>query len=170
MLLTNGSKFWLGEQVTLNSGSLPDKRFSYIYEPEKLYIVKRKPLSGSFSGLTATVSKFQRDGAYKGSYSYNILVLDFGRRRTYWCDIQGAIDNNEIVNNLTKTIKPSSDKVARLAKLNKLLETGEITKEEYETLKAKLENEKEPSGGKKPETQKKPVNEKKPAKKSPIIF
>ena len=171
LLLPNGSKFWLGEQVTLNSGSLPDKSFNYIYEPEKFRIVKKKPLSGSYSGLTANITKFQRDGVYKGSYSYNIVVLDFGRKKTFWCDVQGALDNNEIVNNLRITIKPSSDKAAQLAKLKKLFDSGEITKEQYETLKSKLENgqdalnDKKPASEKKPASDKKIVTPKKPAKK-----
>ena len=170
LLLPNGSKFWLGEQVTLNSGSLPDKSFNYIYEPEKLYIVKKKLLSGSYGGLTANITKFQRDGAYKGSYSYNIIVLDFGRKKTFWCDVQGAIDNNEIVNNLPNTIKPASDKAAQLAKLKKLLDSGDITKEQYETLKSKLENGKDAQNVKKPVNEKKAAPSKKPAKNSPIIF
>ncbi len=164
LLLPNGPRFWLGEQVTLNQGSLPDRRFNFIYEPEILRIVKKKPLSGSFSGLTATISKFQRDGAYKGSYSYNIIVLDFGRKKTYWCDVQGALSSNEIVDNSTNNAKPATDKAAQLAKLKKLLDSGDITREQYETLKSKLENEKAPAD------EKKPVNEKKPSKKSPIIF
>ena len=171
LLLPNGLKFWLGEQVTLNSGSLPDRGFNYIYEPEKLRIVKKKPLSGSYSGQTATISKFQRDGAYKGGYSYNIIVLDFGRRRTFWCDVQGALNSNEIINTYVSDHKntannpgPATDKATRLARLKQLLDSGQITKEEYETLKNKLENEKAPAADHKP------IKQKKPAKNSPVVF
>ena len=33
LLLPNGLKFWLGKEVILSSGSLPDKSFNFIYQP-----------------------------------------------------------------------------------------------------------------------------------------
>jgi hypothetical protein len=140
IILANGAKFWLGEQVTLTSGSNPDKSFSFIYLPEVLHLIKKKSLPPDYAGKQATVRKFQKDGVYKGTYAYNILVLDFGDRdpRKYWCDVQGALDNNEIVNTFSGT--KGNDKDAKLAHLKKLLDSGEITQEEYETLKNKILN------------------------------
>src|ERR1700712_230403 len=74
LVMPNGSKFWLGEQVTLGNGSSPDKSFSFIYTPELYFIKKRQPLSAGFYNQQATIKKFERDGNYKKSYSYNILV------------------------------------------------------------------------------------------------
>src|ERR1700733_6251392 len=142
LVLPNGSKFWLGEQVMVGSGSLPDKTFSYIYVPEILHITKRKPAEASYSGQMATVKKFQRDGAYKDGYSYNILVLDFSDRRRYWCDILGAVNANEIIDNNAKNGQQES-KETRLARLQKLYSSGQITKDEYETLKSKILNERD---------------------------
>ena len=76
IILANGAKFWLGEQVTLTSGSNPDKSFSFIYLPEVLHLIKKKSLPPDYAGKQATVRKFQKDGVYKGTYAYNILVLD----------------------------------------------------------------------------------------------
>jgi hypothetical protein len=138
IILPNGAKYWLGEQLTLTAGSNPDKSFNSIYLPEVLHLIKKKPLPANYAGKPATVKKFQRDGVYKDGYSYNILVLDFGDRdpRKYWCDVQGALDNNEIVNTFSGT--KGNDKEAKLAHLKKLLDSGEITQEEYETLKSKI--------------------------------
>jgi hypothetical protein len=144
LVLPSGSKFWLGEQVTLASGSMPDKTFAFVYLPELLHITKKKPAEVSYSGQTATVKKFQRDGIYKNSYSYNILVLEFTDRRRYWCDIEGAISANEIVDNSAKKGQPEG-KEARLARLQKLYNSGQITKDDYETLRNKILNEKEPN-------------------------
>jgi hypothetical protein len=140
IILPNGAKFWLGEQITLTSGSNPDKSFSFIYLPEVLHLIKKKSLPPDYAGKQATIRKFQKDGIYKGTYAYNILVLDFGDRdpRKYWCDVQGALDNNEIVNTFSGA--KVNDKDAKLAHLKKLLDSGEITQEEYETLKNKIVN------------------------------
>ena len=154
IILPNGAKFWLGEQVTLTNGSNPDKSFNFIYLPEVLRLIKKKPLGANYAGKQATVKKFQKDGVYKDGYSYNILVLDFGDRdpRKYWCDVQGALDNNEIVNTF---IDPQgTTKEARLLHLKKLLDSGAITQEEYETLKNKILNSKDNNNNTKKDTNK----------------
>jgi hypothetical protein len=99
LILPNGARFWLGEEVTLGTGSAPDRSFAFIYTPEIMYLKKRQPLNPSYYGQKAIVKKFQRDGLYKKSYSYNILVLTFGDNKKYWCDVQAALDNKEIINN-----------------------------------------------------------------------
>ncbi len=132
IILANGAKYWLGEQITLTNGSNPDQSFSFIYKPEVLHLIKKKSLPPDYAGKQATIKKFQKDGVYKGTYAYNILVLDFGDRDPikYWCDVQGALDNNEIVNTFSGT--QGNDKAAKLAHLKKLLDSGKITPEEYQ--------------------------------------
>jgi hypothetical protein len=142
LVLPNGSKFWLGEQVTLATGSLQDKTFNFVFKPELPFINKRSPADANFAGQTGTIKKFQRDGAYKNSYSYNILVLDFNRSRL-WCDIQFAVSANEVVDNNNSKGGPADSKQARLARLQKLFDSGQITKDEYETLKSKILAEKD---------------------------
>jgi hypothetical protein len=97
LILPNGAKFWKGEEVTLGDGSASDRSFQYVYQPEVLHITKRKPAASIFSTRRAIIKKFQKDGEYKHSYSYNIIVLDFGDIRNYWCDVQNAVDSKELV-------------------------------------------------------------------------
>lgn len=159
LVLPSGSKFWLGEQITLKSGSLPNGTFNYIYYPIPLDIAKGKPLKAFYSGRTATIEKFEKDKSYKNSYSYNILVINFGDRKKFWCDVLGALSSNEITDPNGGAAKggPADSREARLAKLKKAYDDGDITKEDYESLKAKIMNEKDSSA---------------PAKKNdgPVVF
>src|SRR6202012_2299799 len=45
----------------------------------------------------AVIRKFEKDANYKHSYAYNIIVLDFGDKHKYWCDVRGALDNSELM-------------------------------------------------------------------------
>jgi len=135
LVLPNGLKFWLGKEVELSSGSLPDRSFAFIYQPELLYLKKKKPLNAGYAGQKATIKKFQRDGIYKGGYAYNIIVLAFAGGKTFWCDVQNALNSNEITGNRTEL---ETSKEARLLKLKKLLDDGDISMDEYKTLKNKL--------------------------------
>src|ERR1700743_1445104 len=97
MTLPNGAKFVIGQQITLGPGTNADKSYLFIYQPELLKITKKKYLDANNVGRVVTIKKFQRDGEYKGGYSYNILVLDMGGMRNYWCDIKYALRNGEVV-------------------------------------------------------------------------
>lgn len=96
LILPNGTKFWLNEEVTLGVGTAPDKSFNFIYEPGLYGVLKRKPLSASYYNKKAVIRKFEKDANYRHSYAYNIIVLDFGDKHKYWCDVRGALDNNEL--------------------------------------------------------------------------
>jgi hypothetical protein len=96
LILPNGAKFWLNEEVTVGAGTAPDKSFNFIYEPGLFGVTKRKPLSASYYNKKAVIRKFEKDANYRHSYAYNIIVLDFGDKHKYWCDVRGALDNNEL--------------------------------------------------------------------------
>jgi hypothetical protein len=96
LILPSGAKFWLNQEVTLGTGTAPDKSFNFIYEPGLYGVLKRKPLSASYYNKKAVIRKFEKDANYKHSYAYNIIVLDFGDKHKYWCDVRGALDNNEL--------------------------------------------------------------------------
>lgn len=97
LILPSGAKFWLNEEVTLGIGTAPDKSFNFIFEPGSLGIMKRRPLGAGYYSKKAVIRKFEKDANYRHSYTYNIIVLDFGDRHKYWCDVRGALDNKELV-------------------------------------------------------------------------
>lgn len=97
LILPSGARFWLGEEITIGVGTAPDKSFNFIYEPGLVSFLKRKPLGASYYNKKAVIRRFEKDANYKRSYAYNILVLDFGDKHKYWCDVRGAIDNNELL-------------------------------------------------------------------------
>src|ERR1700744_2530554 len=49
LILPSGAKFWLNEEVTLGNGTAPDKSFNFIYEPGLYGMLKRKPLSATYT-------------------------------------------------------------------------------------------------------------------------
>jgi len=119
LILENGSKFWIGEEVTLGTGLAPDKSFVYIYEsPASLKNIltiskKRKSIPVMYSGHAAMIKKFEKDGIHKKDYGYNIIVLQFVDGKQYWCDVQNALNNNEILSgqpNITLTSIPKNEK------------------------------------------------------------
>src|ERR1700744_3527616 len=97
LILPNGVKFWVNEEVVIGNGTAPDKSFNFIYEPALVSVLKRKPLGASYYNKKAIIRKFAKDANYRNSYSYNIIVLDFGDKHKYWCDVRGALDNKERV-------------------------------------------------------------------------
>ena len=110
LILENGTKFWIGEEVTLGTGLAPDKSFVYVYESptsiKNILSKKRKPIPILYSGHTCMIKKFEKDGNHKKDYGYNIIVLQFIDGKQYWCDVQNALTNNEILSNqqnLTQT-------------------------------------------------------------------
>jgi hypothetical protein len=134
LITSSGSKFWINEEITLGNGSAGDKTFEYVYEPG---MRRHKNLSQLFEGRKAIIRKFAKDGNYKKSYSYNILILDFGDKHKYYCDLPGALAHDEL-HDPGAVVADADGTEAKLARLKKAYDSGAITKEEYETLKSKV--------------------------------
>lgn len=69
LILPNGAKFWLNEEVTVGVGTAPDKSFNFIYEPGLFGMAKRKPLGASYYNKKAVIRKFEKDANYRHSYA-----------------------------------------------------------------------------------------------------
>jgi len=164
LMLGNGAQFYEGEEIILGAGSAPDRSFNHIFSSPGVFSSKHTPMSGEFNGKMARVKKFEKDGSYKKSYAFNILVLDMGNGKSFWCEVQGAFESGELIVpglNDRKTadlkmatakpdpppspeVKPTPDPkppvsiADELTKLKKLLDSGAITKDEYASLKKKL--------------------------------
>ena len=103
LILNNQAKFWINEEVSFGSGTMPDKTYSYIYEaPNSLQKLvnnrKRKLLSPGYKGYKSKIVKFEKEiGHNSKDYDYNILVLEMPDGRRYWCDVVNAFSNHEIL-------------------------------------------------------------------------
>ena len=122
LILDNGTKFWIGEEVTVGTGMSADKSYLFIYEsPSSLKNIivnlnKRKPMTALYAGHTGMVKKFEKQHGHKNDYGYSIIVLQFIDGKQYWCDVQNASTNNEILsgqpnNTLTNTTQNVKDSV-----------------------------------------------------------
>jgi len=66
LILGNREKFWINEEISFGSGTMPDKTYSYIYEQpngfQKLINNrKRKLLSPGYKGYKSKIVKFEKD-------------------------------------------------------------------------------------------------------------
>jgi len=103
LILNDGIKFWINEEVIFGSGTMPDRTYTYVYEaPNSLQKLvnnhKRKLLSPGFKGYKSKIIKFEKEiGHNKKGYDYTILVLEMPDGAKYWCDAKNAFSNHEIV-------------------------------------------------------------------------
>ena len=120
LILGNQAKFWINEEVIFGSGTMPDKSYTYIYEaPNSLQKIvnnhKRKLLSPAYKGFKSKIVKFEKEvGHNKKGYDFSILVLEMPNGTKYWCDVNNAYTNHEIVlkttdNNGTEVTKSEPD-------------------------------------------------------------
>jgi hypothetical protein len=103
LTLNKEAKFWLNEELIFGSGTMPDRSYTYIYEaPNSLQKLvnnhKRKLLSPGYKGFKSKIVKFEKEiGHNKKGYDYTILVLEMPNGTKYWCDVNNAYTNHEIV-------------------------------------------------------------------------
>jgi hypothetical protein len=103
LILNSDAKFWINEEITFGSGTMPDRSYSYIYEaPNGLKKLvnnhKRKLLPPAYKGFKSKIVKFEKEvGHNKKGYDYSILVLEMPNGTKYWCDVKNAYNNHEIV-------------------------------------------------------------------------
>ncbi|MEP6950259.1 MAG: hypothetical protein ABI863_13325 [Ginsengibacter sp.] len=122
LIVGNEAKFWINQEISFGSGTMPDKAYSYIYEaPNSLQKLiknrKRKLLSPGYNGYKSKIVKFEKEvGHNSKDYNFSILVLEMPDGRKYWCDAANAFNNHEIIlkteNNTAQKLpdaqKPSS--------------------------------------------------------------
>lgn len=114
LVLANQAKFWLNEEISFGSGTMPDKTYSYIYEaPSGLQKLinnrKRKFLAAGYNGYKSKIVRFEKEiGHNSKDYAYNILVLEMPDGRKYWCDVVNAFSNHEI---FSKTESNTAEKL-----------------------------------------------------------
>ena len=96
----------VGDTLTVSKGSLPDKRYAYIYQSQTAVMSNtagdgstKAYLNSNARGRKAIVKAFMTSGMRKGEYSV-FAVVGVSEPINYWIELNSAIEDGEI------TIKP----------------------------------------------------------------
>lgn len=148
--LSSGWTIKVGDTLQLGSGTMPDKRYAFIYQsPLNVFA----SVSGDNSGKNYLGSNAARNAIVKDLISYGtkrsgftiIAKVGVGDISNYWIEIDNAIGSSEVNPPMQysayykKGGNGSATSVAdELKKWKDLLDSGAITKEEYEAQKKKI--------------------------------
>lgn len=137
-----------GDTLHLGRGSDFRGDFTYVYAPQNVLLGSAATgLPKNWANRTIIV-KFFREQNTKKYGQKTVAVVNPGGIN-YVADIEAAVTSGEIVainsksviNNPASTAVPSPSSAAdELKKMKDLLDSGDITKEEYETAKKKILN------------------------------
>lgn len=156
LILNDGNRFVIGEQLKLGRGSGNNNSFIYIYlSPTNWVNVASGNPNNTDRSLPATwannemqIKDFKLNGTKKQGFKWYV-VLGGGNIANYWCEIVQALDSGEVETPLTKekskaetttVIQQAPSKAAELKALKELLDEGVLTQEEFETEKQKILN------------------------------
>lgn len=99
----------VGDTLWLTKGTMPDKRFAFIYQDPTSPVTKtswdnsqKAYLNSNAAGRKAIVKKFMTSGMRKGEYSIT-AVVGVAEPVNYWLEIDNAFDAGEI--SITKPTK-----------------------------------------------------------------
>lgn len=133
----NGMVFRVGDEITLGNGSNFNQNFKYVTGQDL-----GEGIGVSYRDKKLKIKSIKARGSNKIGKT-NYLVVGSGLR-TFWVDIEGAIEFNEVIvpdefkAKKTDGLHPTFSIADELSKLKDLLDEGALTKEEFEALKKKL--------------------------------
>lgn len=145
LLLNNGAKFIVGQKLKLGYGSSANKNFEFIHlSPWSL--AGPEKLKSQWANYEMTIKGFKLEGTKKTGKNF-IIVLGGGNLSPYWCEVEAAMDNGEVIvegvndkKTLSRAAAPAaySSPADELKKLKGLLDAGAITQGEYDSTKKKI--------------------------------
>ncbi|NCT92912.1 MAG: SHOCT domain-containing protein [Chitinophagaceae bacterium] len=147
--LSSGWTIKEGDTLRLGPGTMPDKRYAYIYQsPLNFFATASADNSGknylaSNAARNAIVKEFITYGTKRSGFTI-IAKVGVGDISNYWIEIDNAIGSGELTppamysSFYKKTSGPAASIADELKKWKDLLDAGAITKEEYEAQKKKL--------------------------------
>jgi hypothetical protein len=142
-----------GDEIKLGKGSMPDKTFAFITESPNVLTYNQytdynnSKLQHTYNGRGAKIAKLYVGGNKKTGF-YITATIKVGQLSRYMLDIENAIEAGEIekpAEFATQVKKEQQTATSaslgdELKKLKDLLDSGALTKEEYEAAKKKLLN------------------------------
>jgi hypothetical protein len=135
-----GFKISKGDKITVGTGTDPNGDFKFIYMPPNGFSNQQQNLQKSLSGTKTTMKGFkQLTNKSIGTKTWGIV--NFGGLNMC-VEVDQAIESGELIiddHPVIKSIINNTSSVAdELLKLKTLLDSGLITKEEFETQKKKI--------------------------------
>jgi len=143
---SNGITYKIGDEIKLGKGSNDNGNFVYVTMGGwALASGEAASLGAGNAGLLVKIKKIKKYNYkhYKGVY----FTVGGGNITNYNLDIENAIATGEVQNSRNKHLAQEKNvthynKYDELEKIKKLFDQGVLTKEEYETEKQKILNEK----------------------------
>ena len=139
----NGKVYRVGDSLKLGRGSGNNGSFVYVTFNTLGYALTNSNayVGAPYAGAIVNIKKIKKYAYkhYKGVY----FTVSAGTISNLIIKIEDAIATGEVITgNKKQSAVSTEDKYDKLIKLKKLLDNGVLTKEEYETEKAKILNEK----------------------------
>lgn len=98
----SGHVVHVGDTLWLTKGTMPDKRFAFIYQDPTSPVTQtswdnsqKAYLNSNAAGRRGIVKKFMTSGMRKGEYSIT-AVIGVAEPVNYWLEIDNALDAGEI--------------------------------------------------------------------------
>lgn len=133
-----------GQELTLGSGTMPNKYFAFIYEtPGNRNDPDRQRLTSFSNGKKAIVKSLLVKGTRRAGYQI-IARIGVGTLTNYWVELDNAIESGEVAvpepyaSRLKTSAVPSYSVADEIRKLKTLMDEGVLSREEFETQKRKL--------------------------------
>lgn len=135
-----------GDTLLLGKGTMPTKKFAFIYQGSKKPFVNPNASNYEKIYLTnnakqARVKNLRVYGNKKSGYTV-VAVVGVGEMQNYWLEIDNAIEAGELIPPAEYATKkndaPKLSKADELKKWKDLLDAGAITQEEYDAQKKKI--------------------------------
>lgn len=99
----NGHIVRVGDTLLIGKGTLPDKRYGYIYQSQTGVFSNtsgdgstKAYLNSNARGRKAIVKAFMTSGMRKGEYSI-FTVVGVGESMNYWIELNSALQDGEIL-------------------------------------------------------------------------
>ena len=142
--LAGGWTIQKGDTIVLGSGTMPDHSFTYIYKSPASMLTDafNKQNLKEKDARTVRVKDIFPYGTKQGGFTI-IAKVKVGETINYWIEIDKAYSSNEIIAPNAIPRKPLQNNSTysaadELKKWKDLLDSGAITKEEYEAQKKKI--------------------------------
>jgi hypothetical protein len=149
LFTTSGFRMVAGTDIKLGTGTLPNGDFKYVSISASSWAnisdpsMSKSGIGRRYNGHLVHVKKFRKDGNKRRGYVFYAIVGG-GNIVNYDIDVESAIASGELVvpdEFRPKTTTPAATAVSpadELKKLKDLLDSGAITKDEYDSTKKKI--------------------------------